>query len=266
MKKTILTTLIALFLYLPIIAQPGWSYKVTGNLNNIDSTSIKKCINAKNSCYFGYILIDSITDLSRLKHLNAATNLDLIIELHSIPKELSTVHLNQIKILHLSGSQLENVYNLPVLSNLEKLTISGYQNDTLKIKNKLPSLKILELDYSDKIVSIDNIFLNKNLEQLKIRSCKNIELINQSFVNLKYLSIDAQSTKIKWEDLVYFKSLEEVFLTNTNFETLPDKFPKSLRKISISKGNTNLKTLNKLQKLKTLEELNLRNINLVWKK
>lgn len=248
-------------------AQPGWAYKVQGNLNDIDSIQIRKCIEQSDYCYFGAIVIDSTTDLSRLHHLNATPTLSLTIDFKTLPKAFLKTNLDKITTLFLGGEQLEDISNFPIMKNLEELRIGGFQGDTLRFLNKLPKLKVLVLNYTDKLVSIDQVISNNKLERLSINNCKNVVLNNSAFTNLKNLSITGtQSTPFKWEDLVNFEKLEVVYLDEVNFESIPENFPQSLRKINIKNSKTNLQTLNKLAALENIEELNLRNIILIWKK
>lgn len=250
-----------------ICAQPGWAYKITGNLNDTDSTQIRKCIKRENLCYFGYITIDSTTNLSRLNHLNAARTLNLNVELKSLPKEFFNTKLDSIWSLNIGGKHLEDISNFPKMDNLEDLRVSGFKGDTLRIKNKLPTLKRIEIYDSEKIIDISNVLNNNKIEALSIHNCNNLAINNSASYNLKQLYIrNYRSTILKWEDIVYFKKLEYLSLSNLDFKYIPEGFPKSLKKIILSDGSTNLDTLNKLSELENMEELFLTNINIKWRK
>ena len=258
--------IVFLFCQLGIYAQPGWAYKIEGNLNKIDSTQIKKCIENKNSCYFGTIILDATTDLSRLNQLNATSHLSLDIRMSLLPKEFSKLNLSKVVKLSLSCTQLEDFSNFPIMNNLEILRLSGFQGDTLSIKKKLPNLKSLEILYANNLTHINNI-INIDLEELSIRDCKKLRLNQISFSNLKALHFyNNQEIKLALSDLISFQKLEIVSLKQVHFESIPEGFPKSLKKISISDSRTNLIALNKLSALENMEELYLTNIELVWKK
>lgn len=310
MVKIILGILICLSYSMDIYAQPGWAYKLQGNLNEIDSTQIKNCIKDCSQCYFGMIEIDSTTDLRRLNHLNCTPNLTLNIYLKSLPKEFSTVYLDNITSLYLGAEQLIDISNFPIMNNLEELTIRNFKGDSLKINNTLPNLNTLEITnfnsvvnikadnletlilsefqgnilkiknafpnlkelkihQSDKIVNIDSVLINNNIEALSIIKCNglSINLNDISFNNLRFLRLlGAQSFKFKWEDLIQFKKLESIDLDYIDFESIPENFSTNLKRISITSGNTNLETLNKLSRLENVIDVRLTNISINWKK
>lgn len=263
--RALLTILIILSLVTTLFAQPGWLHHIGGNLNDLDSNRIKFCLNEKDDCYFGPIEIDSTTDLSRLVHLNVTSDLTLNIKLKSLTKEFLTVNLDHVKSLTITGLDITDISNLPMLDNLESLQIMGFDGDTISIINHLPKLKIFTVCNSDKLVSVESVFTKNNMEQLTIQNCKNIDLKDSSFYMLKALFIVGPTmNKFIWNDLVHFTKLEEVSCQHIDFRSMPDPFPENLRKISISHGKTNLNTLNKLSELAQIEELILMDIDLTW--
>ena len=122
---------------------------------------------------------------------------------------------------------------------------------------------MLTINYSSNVVSVGSVFTIKSLVSFSVRDCKRIVLNDIPPNNVKYLHLsNKESTQYHWEDLVYFPNLEVVTLANFQFESVPNNFPQNLKKITISKGHTNLETLNQLSELTSIEELNLIDVSL----
>ncbi len=265
--KSFISLSLIVLTYCSIKAQPGWVDKVVGNLNNIDSTQIKNCIKADQYCYFGAIDIDSTTDLSRLVHLNSTPELHLNLNLSALPKTFSQNNWNKVKSLHISSTSIKDLSHLPQMQNLERLSISGFQNDTLYIQGPLPQLKILRISYSDQLTNIEQLYAQTAIEHVNIQFCQHIHLGDSSFKHLKEVHfIGNKPSALQWEDLSRFKQLEKVSLNHVIIDTLPDDFPKSLNTLFISDGLINLDLLKQLSELESMKSIDLHNSKVIWRK
>ena len=269
-------------------AQPG-SIEVSGNLNDIDSNQIKSCFQIP-MCSLGAIVIDTATNLDRLHHLSHTSNLRLFIELDSLPLAFLTINFKHLKTLVIYAPYLKTLSNIPKmdslktlhitakklikisstlnLPNLQQLIISRFSQPTLAIEGKLPNLKTLELKYSDQLIQIKNTSILSKLVTLKIHACKKLTIDNLPLYQLKYLAFSGVRLRAQfmWEDIVRYPHLEKIILHHIRFTSLPSNFPKKLNYISISNSTTNLETLHKLSQLKNIRQLELRDIDLSFKK
>lgn len=264
-KRALILLILLLTATIPAIAQPGWVTKVTGNLNDIDSVQIRKCID-NDLCWFGSILIDSTTDLSRLSHLNVSSAMiNLEVKLKAFPPSVATLSLDKIEYLSITGSSLEDLSYLPKMDNLTGISVSRFQGRDLSFAHNLPKLRHIEVSNSNQIINLEQCFQNRTIENLIIRSCKNIDLKKNALYQLKRLVITgSQAPDFEWKDVANFQQLEQLTLPAAHITSLPDNFPKTLQKIHIKNGTASLNALNKLYELETIKTLELNNIELKW--
>ncbi len=168
---------ICLFCTLPSLGQPGWAYKLDGNLNNIDSVKLKNCLDNPNLCHMGIITIDSSTDLSRIVHLKSMKELVLEIKTDSFPSIFSKIEFPDLTSLVIYGcNRLKDLKNIQELKNLNYLQLSEFGGETINIDatqlTKLFDVKIFDCDH---LIQINELLDCKSIKRLRVAECDHIE-------------------------------------------------------------------------------------------
>jgi hypothetical protein len=275
MRHKLITYLIFTLFAPKLFGQPGWAYKVQGNLNFIDSIQLKRCLADGNLCYFGDIEIDSTTDLSRLDQISFLEEVTLVIKLSSIPTEFKNVKFPNLKKLNIHcGKNLTDLSNLQYFSSLEKLYLSNVNGKKEVDINfsKLINLKSIEIILAPEIVRMDKIFQAPKLESIRL----------VSFPSLKFLTIDTLNSNTKIKNIVLadcpkfdiknietFINLEILSLNDCDFSSIPVFFSTSLTFLSISNNQT-LIDIKNINQYKNLSQFYLKDNPLIkdfsWKK
>lgn len=170
-----------------LFAQPGWGYKVTGNLDDIDSTMLKECIASGSFCHLGVIEITSRTNLNRMEHLKVLKGHVVIdLNLPKLPNRIKGLCLDSIESLTLYTYELNDLSNLPEMPNLKELKIFGFNGEELNITNHYPQLRMLKIGYTDKIYRLGNILENQDLDIINVWDCAHLVIEEKDGVVVYY--------------------------------------------------------------------------------
>ncbi len=209
-----------------IYAQPGHTYK---NLNDGIGD---------------YIIIDSTTNLNKIKNLKEAKSLRLIINLEEIPTQFNDFKNIESMTIQ-SDDKLKDLSGLNYFTNLEELVIYKYYGTFLSAKKlRLNSLKSLRITDAVHLENIDALTDLPLLEKLDITYTPNIKRFPKfkTHNQIKSLRIDHVVEKRNQvyndnylRNIKYLSKLESLTLANINgLDKIPDFLPPNLSYLELS--------------------------------
>lgn len=250
-----------------LFGQPGWAWKVQGNLNEIDSTTLKQCLKDGDLCYFGSIEIDSTTDLTRLNHISFLESVSLIMNLEAIPNEFKNVKFPNLKHLRIScGNNLTDIHNLEYLDNLEELFIGVFNGIEVNIDfSKLKKLRSFQMYKAPNVIEIHNVLAAGSLQGIKLEVLPALKFLTtdslENHENITSITlIDCPVFQI--ENLKYFQGLKHLGINGSSFISIPNYLSKNLTVLSIGK-NDSLSDIKNISCYKNLKEYNLKDNPLI---
>ncbi|MCB9225359.1 MAG: hypothetical protein H6582_14365 [Crocinitomicaceae bacterium] len=260
----ILIFLLFLVCSISLQAQPGWAFKLEGNLNDIDSNQLKKCIQDP-LCKLCPIEIDSTTDLRRIEHLNVLTQTTLILNFDKVPKGLEFFDFKNLKQLTIFGNnRLKDISNLGTLQGLEMLSIIGFGGEEIKMDpNSFKGLQTVHINNCTKLNYIDDLLAISNITDLRIWSCPNLKTLihdRNKQPHVKWLRL--YNTPIDPLNLCSFIELELLILDGLSFSSIPNCLAETLEALYIS-NNDKLVETDGIDRLKNLKVINVENNSLI---
>ncbi|HEY4323663.1 MAG TPA: hypothetical protein VGN20_06745 [Mucilaginibacter sp.] len=253
------------FLFVPFVVrtQPGYVI-VTKNINDFSPKEIEKSKAFNYSYYRCTYIIDATSDLSKLNNLQSLRQVDLIVSLDSLPKELYFLSDSLKEITIDGGNKLTKISSLGSLKNLESISIRHFAGTDLPELNQLTKLKSLSIwgDYyndENKLKHINEITNCKSLRNLEIRyvSLDTLDL-DMSRMNIESLAISSRFLK-NIDAISGSKSLKHLQLYWAQIEKLPRKMGnmENLESIDFAYMDR-LKNISNLKKMKNLHMLFIR--------
>lgn len=264
--KIISCLLLVIMVNFRVQCQPSGGHKLHGNLNDIDSSQLKKCIESGGLCTIGIIKIDTTSDLSRIIHLSVLTEVTLSLEIERIPSELRFFKFNHLKRLTIYGNNcLRDIRGLGFLEGLETLTIINFGGEEIKIDtNLLKNLKSVTLTNCHDLCHIDDLIKIISIENLWINSCANLKILSHDqnkLPHIKFLCI-YNSPQIVPSNLCAFSGLWKLVLDGLSFQSIPDCLADTMEILHIY-NNDSLSKIDNIQRLKNLKEFRLTNNKLI---
>jgi hypothetical protein len=263
-----LTLISFLFSAISLNAQPGF-IGINKNINYYTPAEIKESNLQYSYRQFLYIL-DSTTDVSKLRNLRSLNHITLVANVKVLPKELSFLSDSLKSITIDAGSMLVDMTSIKELKNVETITISKFDGVRLPDLSQLKKLKKLVIDadfykhdnlrnisdigdcltlitleiHNSSIENFDLDLSKINLERLEIFWCnslKNIDKVTTS-ISLKMLRIYGTLVYKLPEHMSNMQSLEELSLTDMHkLESISSLIEmRSLQAFSLYISNTQL--------------------------
>ncbi|RKR05355.1 Leucine-rich repeat (LRR) protein [Flavobacterium sp. 90] len=238
-------------------AQPGY-VEVHKNLNDYSESEIRP---GKQEHYFRCtFIIDSTTNLERLKLLSSFLSLTLVIDLPAIPKEFSAVEFDSLTDLNIrfgpnfvslkefSNIKAENLEDLTIrfdsnlqdldglqhLTNLKSLSIYNFRGKTLPDDfEKLTSLYSIRFDSSE----IENIEALSKMEKLSriYLKCEKLKNFPRFKLNntIQDLDLYTGSGFNGFENISTLQNLKRLTILDGAMTKFPSNFGKDLERVSL---------------------------------
>ena len=148
-------------------AQPGLR-EVVKNLNDYSPEEIRQSEYSDGSTFYTYI-IDSNTDVSKIRGLRILKSVRMVLRVKSLPKEFSFLS-DSLKYIDIDASgKLADISALKQFKNLASIKINNYAGTDLPALSELTSLSYLYLQ-GNQVKDISNLMLCKQLVDLTIIS------------------------------------------------------------------------------------------------
>lgn len=259
MLKTRVMILFFLILVNYTFAQPGY-VQIDKNLNDFSEAEIGQGNNDPYHYYRCTFIIDSTTNLDRLKLLSSFRSLTFVIDLPTIPKEFSAVEFDSLSSLDIrfgpnfaslkefSNVKAKNIQNLTIafesnlqnldglqdFTNLKFLSIYNFKGKTLPDEfEKLTSLSTIRFDLSE----IENIDVLSKMEKLssiylkceKLKSFPRFKLNN----TIEDLDLYTGSGFNDYDNISTLQKLTRLTIFDGAMTKFPSNFSKDLRTVSL---------------------------------
>lgn len=234
--KTISLSIFFGFLLTTLIGQPGYGYRLAGNLNDIDSTMLKKCMEEGSFCEMGEIWIDSTTDLSRINHLIHMERLVLVIKLENVPKQFEKIEFKKLQELVIYGQNvLRNISSLRRLHQLRRLYLFGFGGERIEMgPDNLEYLESIDISDGQNLIYIDGLLKLPAIIGVQIAYCPQLVHFAQpphNYNHIKQLVI-RDCDKVDVNDICNFTFLKYLYIYGLSVTNRPDCFS-NLEKLQI---------------------------------